>query len=365
MKRINNKFLFFLILITAQNSYSQLNEKLEDYFSSVYINEKSKFLDCVKLEGLQKLEKINTLCEISQPLKDAAYILYGIKNTHKSSLLDNFTKYKPLKKQTPFYPASMLGLGMMGYVVVEYDITSNGKTTNHNVIESMCGDPTNPKTHYSSCNFFNGSALQAAKKLEYKPATYKKTPINTKRAKHKFTYIMEPPFEEVDSGNQAYRQLLKSIKDNDLKKSLSIANKNLQRDPLFTYQKARIACIQDRHADCINLLGDFDNKILEKDKQVSEIIHVTSFTMLVYALFNLNRYDEIIELEEFYLPYALEQKNYKAALAITNLYIAAAYINLGNLQKGVYYMAIASKNTSSDSEKEFIDSFIEKISSYL
>jgi hypothetical protein len=365
MKRINNKFLFFLILITAQNSYSQLNEKLEDYFSSVYINEKSKFLDCVKLEGLQKLEKINTLCEISQPLKDAAYILYGIKNTHKSSLLDNFTKYKPLKKQTPFYPASMLGLGMMGYVVVEYDITSNGKTTNHNVIESMCGDPTNPKTHYSSCNFFNGSALKAAKKLEYKPATYKKTPINTKRAKHKFTYIMEPPFEEVDSGNQAYRQLLKSIKDNDLKKSLSIANKNLQRDPLFTYQKARIACIQDRHADCINLLGDFDNKILEKDKQVSEIIHVTSFTMLVYALFNLNRYDEIIELEEFYLPYALEQKNYKAALAITNLYIAAAYINLGNLQKGVYYMAIASKNTSSDSEKEFIDSFIEKISSYL
>jgi hypothetical protein len=322
-------------------------------------------LDCVKLEGLQKLEKINTLCEISQPLKDAAYILYGIKNTHKSSLLDNFTKYKPLKKQTPFYPASMLGLGMMGYVVVEYDITSNGKTTNHNVIESMCGDPTNPKTHYSSCNFFNGSALKAAKKLEYKPATYKKTPINTKRAKHKFTYIMEPPFEEVDSGNQAYRQLLKSIKDNDLKKSLSIANKNLQRDPLFTYQKARIACIQDRHADCINLLGDFDNKILEKDKQVSEIIHVTSFTMLVYALFNLNRYDEIIELEEFYLPYALEQKNYKAALAITNLYIAAAYINLGNLQKGVYYMAIASKNTSSDSEKEFIDSFIEKISSYL
>ena len=365
MKRINNKFLFFLILITAQNSYSQLNEKLEDYFSSVYINEKSKFLDCVKLEGLQELEKINTLCEISQPLKDAAYILYGIKNTHKSSLLDNFTKYKPLKKQTPFYPASMLGLGMMGYVVVEYDITSNGKTTNHNVIESMCGDPTNPKTHYSSCNFFNGSALKAAKKLEYKPATYKKTPINTKRAKHKFTYIMEPPFEEVDSGNQAYRQLLKSIKDNDLKKSLSIANKNLQRDPLFTYQKARIACIQDRHADCIDLLGDFDSRILKKDKQVSEIIHVTSFSMLVYALFNLNRFDEIIDLEEFYLPYSLEQKNYKNVLAITNLYIAAAYINTGNLQKGVYYMALASKNTTLDSEKEFIDLFIEKISSYL
>ena len=365
MKRINNKFLFFLILITAQNSYSQLNEKLEDYFSSVYVSEKSKFLDCVKLEGLQKLEKINTLCEISQPLKDAAYILYGIKNIHKSSLLDNFTEYKPLKKQTPFYPASMLGLGMMGYVVVEYDITSNGKTTNHNVIESMCGDPTNPKTHYSSCNFFNGSALKAAKKLEYKPATYKKTPINIKKAKHKFTYIMEPPFEEVDSGNQAYRQLLKSIKGNDLKKSLSIANKNLQRDPLFTYQKARIACIQDRHEECLEFLNSFEKLILDTNKQVAEIIHVTSFSMLIYSLFNLDRYQEIIELEEFYLPYAVEQKNYKDILAITNFYISVSYINSGNLQKGVYYMALASKNSSSNSEKEFIDSFVDKISSYL
>ena len=113
------------------------------------------------------------------------------------------------------------------------------------------------------------------------------------------------------------------------------------------------------------MINDFDNAIQEKDKRVSEIIHVTSFTMLIYALFNLNKYDEIIELEELYLPYAIEQKNYKDVLAVTNLYVAAAYINSGNLQKGIYYMALASKNTTSDSEKEFIDSFIEKISSYL
>ena len=99
--------------------------------------------------------------------------------------------------------------------------------------------------------------------------------------------------------------------------------------------------------------------------KLQKIIHVTSFSMLIYSLFNLDRYQEIIELEEFYLPYAREQKNYKAILAITNFYISVSYINSGNLQKGVYYMALASKNSSSNSEKEFIDSFVDKISSYL
>lgn len=365
MKHINKRFIIIFILIAAQNVNGQLNQDLENYFLSTYNAEKLKFIECTQLEGLKESNLINTDCKISQALSDASFILYDKKVVRKPSLLNNFTDYKPTKKQTPIYPTAMKNNGKMGYVIVEYDILADGRTANHSVFKSMCGDPTNPKTKYVSCRYFDSSAIQAARKLEYKPTTYNQSPIIFKKAKHRFTYIMAPSLEEVVRGGSAYKELLSKIADNDLEKALTIAKKNLNKDPLFIYQKARIACIQDRHADCINLLGDFDNKILEKDKQVSEIIHVTSFTMLVYALFNLNRYDEIIELEEFYLPYALEQKNYKAALAITNLYIAAAYINLGNLQKGVYYMAIASKNTSSDSEKEFIDSFIEKISSYL
>lgn len=365
MKHISKKFLIFFIFMAAQNANGKLNQDLENYYLSIYKNEKENFNECVQSEGLKGANKINTACEISQLLSDASFILYDKKFVQKSSLLSKFTDYKPIKKQNPIYPTQMQNRGKMGYVIVEYDILTNGTTTNHSVFKSMCGDPTNPKTKYVSCRFFDSSAIQAARKLEYKPTTYNQSPIIFKKAKHRFTYIMAPPMEEVVRGGSAYQELLSKISDNDLEKSLSIANKNLNKDPLFVYQKARIACIQDRHADCIDLLGDFDNRILKKDKQVSEIIHVTSFSMLVYALFNLNRFDEIIDLEEFYLPYSLEQKNYKNILAITNLYIAAAYINTGNLQKGVYYMALASKNTTLDSEKEFIDLFIEKISSYL
>ena len=351
--------------MAAQNANAKLNQDLENYYLSIYKNEKAKFNECVQSEGLEEANKINTTCKISQPLRDASFILYDKKIVHKSSLLNKFTDYKAIKKQTPIYPTAMKNRGKMGYVIVEYDILTNGRTANHNVYKGMCGDPTNPKAKYVPCGFFDASALQAARKLEYKPTSYNQSPIIYKKAKHSFTYIMASPLDEVDRGGSAYQELLSRVAANDLEKSLSIADKNLKKDPLFAYQKARIACIQNRHLECIDLLNDFDNAIQEKDKQVSEIIHVTSFTMLIYALFNLNRYDEIIGLEEFYLPYAIEQKKYKDVLAVTNLYIAAAYINSGNLQKGIYYMALASKNTTSDSEKEFIDSFIEKISSYL
>ena len=351
--------------MAAQNANAKLNQDLENYYLSIYKNEKAKFNECVQSEGLEEANKINTTCEISQPLRDASFILYDKKIVHKSSLLNKFTNYKAIKKQTPIYPTAMLNRGKMGYVIVEYDILTNGRTANHNVHKGMCGDPTNPKAKYVPCGFFDASALQAARKLEYKPTSYNQSPIIYKKAKHSFTYIMASPLDEVDRGGSAYQELLSRVAANDLEKSLSIADKNLKKDPLFAYQKARIACIQNRHLECIDLINDFDNAIQEKDKRVSEIIHVTSFTMLIYALFNLNKYDEIIELEELYLPYAIEQKNYKDVLAVTNLYVAAAYMNSGNLQKGIYYMALASKNTTSDSEKEFIDSFIEKISSYL
>ena len=365
MKHTSKKFLIFFIFMAAQNANGKLNQDLENYYLSIYKNEKENFNECVQSEGLKGANKINTACEISQLLSDASFILYDKKFVQKSSLLNKFTDYKPIKKQNPIYPTQLQNRGKMGYVIVEYDILANGRTANHNVFKGMCGDPTNPKAKYVPCRFFDRSTLQAARKLEYKPTTYNQSPIIFKNAKHRFTYIMDLPLDEVYSGGSAYQELLSRIDANDLEKSLSIANKNQKKDPLFLYQKARIACIQNRHLECIDLLNDFDNKILEQDKQVSEVIHVTSFTMLIYALFNLNRYDEIIDLEEFYLPYAREQKNYKDVLAVTNLYIAAAYINSGNLQKGIYYMALASKNTTLNSEKEFIDSFVEKISSYL
>jgi len=50
---------------------------------------------------------------------------------------------------------------------------------------------------------------------------------------------------------------------------------------------------------------------------------------------------------------------------MTNFYIGAAFINSGNIPKGVFYMTLASRNASSQAQSDYFDSFIDRISNYL
>jgi hypothetical protein len=50
---------------------------------------------------------------------------------------------------------------------------------------------------------------------------------------------------------------------------------------------------------------------------------------------------------------------------MTNFYFGVSYINLGDIQKGAYYLGLAAKNSNSKVESDYIDTVIDKISSYL
>ena len=50
---------------------------------------------------------------------------------------------------------------------------------------------------------------------------------------------------------------------------------------------------------------------------------------------------------------------------MTNFYFGVSYINSGKIQKGAYYLGLAAKNSNSKAESDYIDSVIDKISSYL
>jgi hypothetical protein len=52
-------------------------------------------------------------------------------------------------------------------------------------------------------------------------------------------------------------------------------------------------------------------------------------------------------------------------LAMTNFYFGVSYINTGNIHKGAYYLGLAAKNSTSKAESDYVDSVIDKISSYL
>ena len=68
--------------MAAQNANGKLNQDLENYYLSIYKNEKENFNECVQSEGLKEANKINTACEISQLLSDASFILYDKKFVH-------------------------------------------------------------------------------------------------------------------------------------------------------------------------------------------------------------------------------------------------------------------------------------------
>ena len=52
-------------------------------------------------------------------------------------------------------------------------------------------------------------------------------------------------------------------------------------------------------------------------------------------------------------------------VGMTNFYFGVSYINLGDIQKGAYYLGLAAKNSNSKAESDYIDTVIDKISSYL
>ena len=79
-----------------------------------------------------------------------------------------------------------------------------------------------------------------------------------------------------------------------------------------------------------------------------------------------SKYNEIIELvNTSYRDYVIEKDTYQNLLSMTNFYIGAAYINSGNIPKGAFYMTLASRNASSKAQSDYLNSFVDKISSYL
>ncbi|MDB4158246.1 hypothetical protein N9730_00600 [Gammaproteobacteria bacterium] len=342
------------------------NPILISYFGKVFEDEKSKFLQCVASENLIPEDQIYTDCKISELAKDSAYILYSNKELDSADLLDEFKRFKSKKKTSLQYPRSMLAKEEMGRVIVEFDINQLGATENHEIQKGLCGNLYDPQTELKPCKGFNTSSLQAAKKLKYLPTSFKEMPITHKRVKHSFTFIMEQnPTVQISKGARSYNKLLAAMKKNDFKTALIIANKNIENDSYFIFQKAAIKFSQKNYTESLELLEKFQLSTINQDKEIIEQYYVISFSMQVDALFNLGRYQEIIDLEKNYKIYSSDRQKYKNLLSMTNFYMGAAYINTGNIPKGAYYMTLASRNAVSKGQSDYFDSFIDQISSYL
>tara|TARA_B110000003_G_scaffold254185_1_gene269987 strand:+ start:103 stop:1200 length:1098 start_codon:yes stop_codon:yes gene_type:complete len=342
------------------------NPILINHFEKVFEDEKNKFLQCVALENLPSEDQIYTDCKISELAADSAYILYSTKRLVSSDLLDEFKGFESKEKPLLQYPRKMQERGKMGYVVIKFDINQLGDTENHTIQESLCGNLYDPQSDLKPCEGFNRNSLKAAIKLKYVPTSYKKMPIAHKGALHRFTFLMEENGTiQINKGVRSYNNLLSAMKRNDFNTALIIANDNIDNDSYFIYQKAAIKFSQKNYIENIELLEKFQSSVINMGKEIKEQYYVSSFSMLVASLFNLGRYQEIIDLEKNYKIYLSDRKKYMNLLSMTNFYLGIAFVNSGDISKGAFYLTLASRNAISPAQSSYYDSFIDQISAYL
>ena len=358
---------FFLIIYTFSIAVgASTNPTLLNYFEKIYSEEVNKFLSCIENEGLSKKEQIYSDCRISEELKDAAFIIHNKKTVSSYDFLDHILAYKSIKKVRPVYPRKMAEKGEMGYLIAKFDIDKNGKTINYQIIDRQCGNLYNPRTKFIDCNDFDRATLAAVKKLKYEPTQINNEPIVHRDVLHSFTFLMDQEKNvRLDSGVNQYNTLIAAMKRNEFERALKIANENLDKDSYFLYQKAVIKFYMKNFKQSIELFNKFSNEVTLSKKEINDEYHVTSFSMLIAALFNLGQYQEIVNLEKNYKIYAKERAEYASLLTMTNFYIGAAFINSGNIPKGAFYMTLASRNASSKAQSDYLNSFVDKISSYL
>ena len=218
-------------------------EIIETYFENVYLDEKNKFLKCVEEENLDGINKVNTKCRVSKRIEKSAYILYEKEQIYKEDLLDSFKRFSKTNKSKAIranYPRSMQERGVMGFVLLNFDIDKDGNTKNIEVLDGKCGNMYSPFTTFDQCNSFNSSAKQYMKKVTYNPTTFEGKEIYSMNNKHSISFFLdgEEPLNIMNLSD--YRKLIDHINNERLIKASEIAKKNYEKKNIFLFQLARI-----------------------------------------------------------------------------------------------------------------------------
>ena len=363
MKHIKIFYLLSLIYFPLQ---SAPNEDIENYFTEIYENEKLKFLECVGGESLSPVDEVNKKCKISSLAKDAAYFLFENKKLNRYDFLGYSEQYVPLYKPKLKYPQNASSRGIEGYAIIKFDLSLKGETLNLEIVEGKCGNIRNPFTKFEDCNIFNFSAFNAARKLKYKPTEFEGKAIETKGLLHKFSFIMEDETLSIrKKKNKEYKQVVRAIKNNEFKKAIEISEANIKHDYIFMQLIASAEYQKGNYIEAKDWLNKFKAELIKEGRYLPENILVISYSTLISSLFNLGQYAQIIELEDEFGRYIKDRRKYDDLLVITNFYFGASYINVGNINKGAYYLGLAAKKSKSKVQSDYIDSVISQISSYL
>ena len=175
--------LFFLMQLLIESG----NKKLDD-------SDASRFIDMVRVdreEDVQRIERVERPPEQIKPPElltpqvntstpgPTAYnfqVSTGPQNLAGTGISTGDGEYLPIVKVDPVYPRRAAEVGVEGYVVVQYTVTTQGTTKDVIVIDA------DPK------GYFERAAVRAAEKYKYKPRVINGQPVEVPGVKTKITF---------------------------------------------------------------------------------------------------------------------------------------------------------------------------------
>ena len=363
MKLINTKLLLLLLLTSI---FARANI-VDDYFYSVLEEEKNIFNKCVINEKLLGPDKLNTKCEISKRIKNAAYILENKDKIAKADILEGFKKYQRLTNNKLLYPSNMQRQGKMGYVILDFDIDEDGNTENIKIQESMCGNMHSPLTNFKPCTGFNNTAINYLKNTKYKPTLFNDMAIYTTNAKYKLRFILDGVEIKLNTSKSVndYKKILKLIKEKKFKEATNKAVEYKDSDNEFLYELSRIKYIEKDYKSSINYMNLFFNNVEDQKDEIPEYILTGGASIMIESLYSIGDFEKVVELSEKLDIYLSNNKKFEEILAIANMYIGASHVNLSNIEEGMYYLVRSKRMSTEKEQMEFIQNLINNVSNFL
>lgn len=358
MKLTNGLFYFLLPIILFCNfveADSVLGPNTKSLVANALDQEQKKFKECISGEGLIGKDQINTRCT-PKDLKKYYEILHQVQDTDLTLFLEGFAAPKSLKKPRVKYPKKAQQKGITGFAIVSYDLDESGRTSNHKIIP--------PLSH----SIFHNEALNAAKKLQYKPLTYQGEPAAYPNMKQKFTFILVSGTVDLGPAAGMFNRITQLLKAKKYTKAEKLAYEKLEKDPFFYYQLALSQFALKKYEEAASSASEFFNQQDAQDLKLPEYYFI-SHASLIYAesLYKVNKFEELIKVENM-LENLSPSVNYENDILWTKIYLGVAFVNTDRMLDGIYYLnsvKLSAIKNEDDGMIKIVDSILLNIENAL
>ena len=236
------------------------------------------------------------------------------------------SSYTRARDEYPRYPSALIQRGIEGYAEIGFTVNLDGSTSDHEVIESKPG------------NYFDKNSLIEAKGLRYTKddnSSY----LNTKGSKHKhrFTFNLPEESRKVPNGVFSCMELIYQDRYKDAKKC---SENRVSVHSGYTVPYAMSLYYMQQEQQAINLLTE----LIKDSQEESFYVKALSASAVSIFLFSKKSYQEIIELEPFFID--IRKVGYEEAMLNAFYFLGVSLFYANKTIDSLYYLKLTQQDSN-------------------